>query len=341
MMSGLHFITIDWGTSHLRAFLCCIDQQDELSLIKRVTGLGVTKITSSFEQELFDCISPWTEEYGKLPILMAGQIGSSIGWKETQYLACPTSPKSVASACLQFESRGHQVTIVPGLHCSHNNNYRDVLRGEELQVLGWLAEDASHSKGRHLICLPGTHTKWVLVNNGQVLKFKTAMTGELFDLLSNHSVLIQRPTTEFNEPAFKYGAKYTLASELGSFIHGLFSVRSKQLFNELTPEHATSYLSGMLIGSDVRAALNATEWDFNELDSVNVIGNRQLSEYFTKVLAMLDIGATIHNVEKVTLAGFLSIVRDMRTMGLCNPLSKPNTSESQTTNDDIDGDIAP
>lgn len=331
-MSGAHVITVDWGTSHLRAFLCQTNEQGNLTLIDSVTGLGVTKVTSNFEQELFDRITPWTQTYGKLPILMAGQIGSSIGWKETQYLACPTSPKSVASACLQFACREHQLAIVPGLHCSHNNNYRDVLRGEELQVLGWLAQDISRAQGRHLICLPGTHTKWVLVNNGQVLMFKTAMTGELFDLLSNHSVLIQQPTSEFNEPAFKYGAKYTLASEFGSFIHGLFSVRSKQLFNELAPEHATSYLSGMLIGSDVRAALNATEWNFNELVSVNVIGNHQLSEYFTKVLAMQGIEAAIHDVESVTLAGFSSIVRDMRVMGLCQSSSKAKNKVNSRTN---------
>ncbi|REL30658.1 2-dehydro-3-deoxygalactonokinase [Thalassotalea euphylliae] len=304
-------IAIDWGTSHLRAYLCQYRQDNSLRLLATSYARGVTKVTHGFEQELFNCIAPWQAHYQHLPIIMAGQIGSSIGWQETTYLPCPISPNMVAQSCLHFTCRDQQLSIVPGLHCSHENNHRDVMRGEELQVLGWLAQDQAHQQGQHLICLPGTHTKWVLVDDGQVKLFKTAMTGELYDLLSHHSVLIQDAHGEFCPHAFASGAQYTLASALGSFIHGLFSARSKQLFKELAPEHATSYLSGMLIGSDVRAAINATEWSFEQLNSVSIIGNNTLSQRFSEVLTMQQIATTRYDVEAITLAGFASVYQQL------------------------------
>ena len=242
---------------------------------------------------------------------MAGQIGSSIGWKETTYLPCPISPQKVASSCLHFCYQHHQVAIVPGLHCHHDNNSQDVMRSEEVQVLGWLASNPKKQRGKHLICLPGTHTKWVLVKNGIIQLFKTAMTGELYDLLSHHSVLIQSPTVEHNEQAFILGAKYTLESALGNFTHGLFSVRSKQLFNELTPEEAPSYLSGLLIGTDVRAALNAQEWDASDLKEIHIIGNNKLSTLFADVIAMQDIATRLHDVEVLSIQGFSSVYQEI------------------------------
>ncbi|REL25639.1 2-dehydro-3-deoxygalactonokinase [Thalassotalea euphylliae] len=310
-MENADLIAIDWGTSHLRAFLCQLASDNSLTLLATSYARGVTKVTQGFEQELFDCIAPWLDHYKQLPIIMAGQIGSSIGWQETTYLPCPISPQKVADSCLHFACQTQQLAIIPGLHCSHENNHRDVMRGEELQVLGWLAQNHNHLHGQHLICLPGTHTKWVLVESGQVKLFKTAMTGELYDLLCHHSVLIQDSQGEFCPEAFASGAQYTLASALGSFIHGLFSARSKQLFNELAPEHATAYLSGMLIGSDVRAAINATEWSFQELDSVSIIGSNTLSQRFAEVLTMQSITTTRYDVETITLAGFSSVYQQL------------------------------
>jgi len=299
-----HIVAVDWGTSYLRAYLCEIAPNQQLVRLKTVLGLGVTKVNGNFEGELFSRIQPWLNQYGPLPIMMSGQIGSSLGWHETQYIPCTTSPHHVALACYQFSARSHQLTIVPGLSCSHDNDYHDVMRGEELQVLGWLEQSEAHQQGTHLICLPGTHTKWVLVENGEIVLFKTAMTGELYDLLCNHSVLIQSGKKSFNIDAFQQGAKYTLQSELGSFTHGLFSVRTKQLFNELAPEYAASYLSGILIGSDVRAALNATEWQLANLDNIAIIGNDHLSEQFSQVLTMLEVSNKLYDVEQCSIAGF-------------------------------------
>jgi len=310
-MQRSYFIAVDWGTSRLRAYLCMVDDNNQLQLIARTSGLGVSKVTHSFSATLQICIEPWESEYGKLPVFMSGQIGSSIGWHETDYLPCPISPDQVASRCLTFASNGYDITIIPGLSCLLANQNHDVMRGEELQVLGWLQQNEHHQIGSHLICLPGTHTKWVLVQDGKIVLFKTAMTGELYDLLVNHSVVIQDKSSTFNSEAFDLGARFTLQSEAGSFVHGLFSVRSKQLFGQIAPQHSTSYLSGLLIGSDVRAAINATEWDFDALDKIAIIGSPHLSRSFARVLELEGYKTQICKLTVNTLAGFNSVFKSL------------------------------
>ncbi len=306
-----YIIGVDWGTSHLRAFLCKINSNKTLSLIDKANSFGVSKVINSFEQTLLDCITPWVAQYGKVPIFMMGQIGSSIGWKETAYLPCPTELGYITSRCVNFTCSGHEITIIPGLSCRLRNDNYDVMRGEELQILGWLQQNPQHFTGTHLICLPGTHTKWVLIKEGKVELFKTAMTGELFDLLTNHSILIQKSHASFDQPSFQKGADFTLKNELGSFTHGLFSVRSKQLFGELTNSQASSYLSGLLIGSDVRAAMNAEEWQLSQLGEVSIIGAKHLSQQFSQVLKMHGIKTDICNVNDMTLLGFNAVYQQI------------------------------
>ncbi|MGX9459702.1 2-dehydro-3-deoxygalactonokinase [Shewanella sp. A14] len=301
-----HFIAVDWGTSHLRAYLCLGETNKPLTVLEQVNNVGVKKILTDFQTTLMDSIAPWTTRYGRLPILMIGQIGSSIGWKETQYLHCPISPTEVISAGTRFDCQGHQVTIFPGLRSQLHNNLHDSMRGEEFHLLGWLAMAPQHLLGRHLVCLPGTHTKWVLIEDGKVILFKTALTGELYDLLSSNSVLIQEKVSdlEFDFNAFIQGADFSLSSATDSFAHGLFSVRSKQLFEGFTTKQAHAYLSGILIGCDVRAAKNATEWQLNQLSSVAIIGPTHLSLCFAKALNFCKINTTQWNVTDATLAGF-------------------------------------
>ncbi|MFT5712071.1 MAG: 2-dehydro-3-deoxygalactonokinase [Glaciecola sp.] len=314
MQKPAHFIAVDWGTSRLRAFLCKVKTDGSLKLVTRSVGLGVSKSALSFEETLMECISPWEFEYGKLPVLMAGQIGSSIGWKETPYLASPISPQELAKSCVNFECNGYNITVIPGLSCKLENTNYDCMRGEELQILGWLQLAEQNQVGRHLVCLPGTHTKWVLVEDGKIKLFKTALTGELFDLIVNHSVLIQEKATVFNQEAFNSGAVFTLNSETGSLIHGLFSVRSRQLFGQLSADEATSYLSGLLIGSDVRAAINATEWNLTKMDKVSVIGAPHLSSCFSSVLNSQLIATEICQVTTTTLLGFNSVFQSINQL---------------------------
>lgn len=311
MFSHEYIIAVDWGTSRLRAFLCKVNNDTPLKLVDKANSLGVNKVINSFEKTLFDCITPWIKQYGKIPIFMMGQIGSSIGWKETAYLPCPTELGNIASKGINFSCSGHEISIIPGLSCRLSNDNYDVMRGEELQTLGWLQQDTQRFIGTHLVCLPGTHTKWVLIKAGKIELFKTAMTGELFDLLTNHSILIKKCDAVFDQPSFKKGADFTLKSGLGSFTHGLFSVRSKQLFGELSNSQASSYLSGLLIGSDVRAAMNAEEWNLPELGEVSIIGAKHLSQQFSQVLEIHGIKTKLCKVTDMTLLGFNAVYQQI------------------------------
>jgi 2-dehydro-3-deoxygalactonokinase len=309
------YIAVDWGTSHLRAYLCQLqlDQpaqpDQQVLLLDTVTGPGVGKRKTDFAETLQQAIAPWLAEYGVLPVLMAGQIGSSIGWHETAYLPCPIVPEQILGSGYQFSTAELMITIMPGLCCRLATQQFDVMRGEELQILGFLQLNPQFRQGEHVLCLPGTHTKWVLLRDGVIACFKTAMTGELFDLLSRQSVLIQQPcpSEQLDWLAFTQGSDFTLMADAGNLVHGLFSVRTRQLFGGENGAQACSYLSGMLIGSDVRAALHATDWQLNAQSSVVVIGGYPLQHCFGQVLQAAGIEATMADVTACTLRGFATV----------------------------------
>jgi len=297
-------IVADWGTSCLRAFLCKLNIEENLKVIDSFEGSGVKTINGQFEEYLLAKIDHWRQAYGNIPLILSGQIGSSIGWKETRYLACPISPAALADSCLSFKAKEHPIYIVPGVSFEKSGTYPDVMRGEELQVLGWLQLDAKHKIGKHLLCLPGTHTKWVYVEDGEIKHFKTAMTGELFDMLTNHSILIQQKSTHFSTEHFLEGIECSKINNFSSLLNDLFSVRSKQLFGELNEDTSMSYLSGILIGSDVKAAINMGMCQMNEFDKVVIIGATKLSQHFSQALSKFSIESQLYDVTQASLAGY-------------------------------------
>jgi 2-dehydro-3-deoxygalactonokinase len=300
------FIAVDWGTSHLRAYLCKVGEGDELTLIDQCDGPGVVKVNQDFQQTLINAITPWTVQHGVLPIYIAGQITSTIGWHETPYLECPINPEGLLDAAVSFDCEGHTINALPGTKCTLQNSLIDVMRGEELQILGFLKQNEQYQTGKILLCLPGTHTKWVLINNGKIICFKTAMTGELYDLLCHQSVLIPDDCAEgeFDWQAFEQGCDLTLGSDSGNLAHGIFSVRTRQLSKELTPVQAKAYLSGVLIGSDVRAARYASEWQLLSNTHVVVIGTSQLNKCFTMALTKIGVQCSEFDIKSATLSGF-------------------------------------
>lgn len=301
------YIAIDWGTSRLKAYLCSVQAHKNVEVLDEIQAAGVQKNHKDFAATFRDITQHWREEYGLLPVYMGGQIGSSIGWKQSPYVACPVAPVDIVTGQVEFECEGQTINIIPGVSCQHANGHFDVMRSEEIQVLGWLEASASHRNGTYLICLPGTHTKWILVQDGIIQMFKTAMTGELFDLLTHSSILIQAPSDIFSSEAFDLGSKFTLASASGSLIHGLFSVRTKQLFDELNADEANSYLSGLLIGSDVRAALYANEWKIESVDEVIIIGESHISDLFERVIHTQSKCVKCFHGKQATVLGFAAI----------------------------------
>ncbi|MBQ4832605.1 2-dehydro-3-deoxygalactonokinase [Pseudoalteromonas sp. MMG010] len=300
------FIAIDWGTSHLRAYLCNTYSDKRFELIAQRDGPGVIKGKKTFSQIMEQAIAPWAHEYGTPAVLMAGQITSSIGWIETPYMKCPVNPEKLLSSALKQNSKQYAITALPGAQCVLHNTMLDVMRGEELQILGFLKQNPAYSQGKVLLCLPGTHTKWVLLEDGLIVCFKTAMTGEFYDLLCHQSVLIANDCQggEFDWQAYEQGCNLTLGSNSGNLAHGIFSVRTRQLSKELDSVQAKAYLSGVLIGSDVRAARYATEWQLVPGSKVVVIGTEQLNRCFATALSHVGVQCDTFSVHTATLSGF-------------------------------------
>jgi 2-dehydro-3-deoxygalactonokinase len=167
-MSEPAFIAGDWGTSRLRLYLCDASGH----VLARAEGEGAA--APDHAARFTVAVAGWDKAHGKLPALLGGMVGSTVGWKEVPYLSCPARPEALAAAALRFEHEGRAFAIIPGLKCVNRTGAPDVMRGEEVQILGALNLHPQLARGRHIFCMPGTHAKWVAVEEGAVTEFQTA-----------------------------------------------------------------------------------------------------------------------------------------------------------------------
>ncbi|WP_018998390.1 2-dehydro-3-deoxygalactonokinase [Hirschia maritima] len=306
MSSDQLFIGVDWGTSRMRAMLCSHDRSAPSS-DEVVFGDGISKLTKSPEDTLFEAITPWIKQYGKLDIVLAGMVGSNIGWKTTPYLPCPAQLSNLPNLAEVFEVQGHKVTILPGAKGTNAMGQPDLMRGEELQILGWMARHPNISHEDRLICLPGTHTKWARLHDGQLESFATSLTGELYAILKDHSILVpspeSQPQTGFQNASFLKGAKLA-AQQPNGLLHILFSTRTRLISNPDELGDPASYLSGLLIGSDVKTAIDNCAKP-NVI--VEVIGAPALGDKYA--LAIENLGHTCNFTDgnDAIYSGFLAV----------------------------------
>ena len=239
------FIALDWGTSSFRAYLMGSDGIIH-ETISAPQGILAVK-DAGFDEVLETRISHWDRA---LPIMASGMIASRQGWVELPYVACPANLKSIAAAVHPHTSKqGRKLFFVPGISTRNAQGIPDVIRGEESQVLG-----ASQGGTEHFVT-PGTHSKWIDVSNGEIIGFSTYMTGEVFALLKNHSILGRLMTGETSNPvAFEQGVRAGLKDPAG-FLHRIFSTRTLALFNEMPTDNLSSYLSGQVIGTEIAHAI--------------------------------------------------------------------------------------
>ena len=293
-MSEAAFIAGDWGTSRLRLYLC--DRAGNVLARGAGEGASVPDCAGRFAA----AVAPWDQAHGVLPAVLAGMVGSSIGWREVPYLKCPAKPSAIADAALRFEAAGRAIAILPGLSCRGKTGAPDVLRGEETQILGALRLHPELTKGRHLLCLPGTHTKWVAVVDGAVSQFQTALSGELFELLSRHSVLARDSgDVDGQSPAFALGLES--ARQKADLLHMLFSARSRAVTGDMAKEDAASYLSGLVLGKDVATALALFDVD----GPVQLICTPLLAALYGKALATYDVKSSVIDGDRAALAGLV------------------------------------
>jgi len=277
-------IAIDWGTTSARAYR--IDAAGEI-LAARSAPLGIQSVRDDrFADALDALLGEWRSD--SAPRIACGMIGSRQGWIEAPYVDCPLDLAGLGStlAC----TPGGELAIVPGARCRDAAGVPDVLRGEETQLAGALLRDDDCL----LAVLPGTHSKWARVERGRLLEFATFMTGELYAVLMEHSILGRMADrtaapAAAEGPAFAGGLARGLAGD--GVTHAMFGARTLALAGELAPAHVGDWLSGLLIGHEVHAARAWADAQGGMAGPIRVIGGEAIVRRYVGALGQAGVAA--------------------------------------------------
>jgi 2-dehydro-3-deoxygalactonokinase len=290
-------VAIDWGTSSLRG--ARLDAQGAAT-DERASLQGILNVPSGGFEAVFQAqFGDWLGSSNTL-CLISGMAGSRQGWREAPYCPCPAGAGDIAAA-LAWIVPG-RIAIVPGLSCERDGA-PDVMRGEETQIFGALdmlgLADA-------LFVLPGTHSKWAEVRGGRVERFSTAMTGEVYALLRHHSILARTLPPDdaaLRGEAFDAGVERAMRS--ASLLQSAFTTRTLALFERSTPDELASYLSGLVIGEELRAQgpLSGRR--------VHVLGNDALTQRYQRALARVGAEAIAVGAQ-ATWRGLWNIARSLQ-----------------------------
>jgi 2-dehydro-3-deoxygalactonokinase len=278
------FLAADWGTTSFRLWSLAADGT---VLSETSSGQGMTSLAPSEYETVLEEAIQTVGGGSATPVIICGMAGAAQGWREATYINLPAPLADVPGLAVTVPtSSGRDVRILPGL-AQRSTQSPDVMRGEETLLLGAVLGGG----GDGLYCLPGTHSKWVRVKGGSVTHFATAMTGEVFSLLSQQSTLSHFATSSRSSyadlPAFEAGVRDGLTSP-NALLHTLFSVRAGGLlFKDCTSDDATARLSGLLIGAEIAGRAAAETAD--QADSVTLIANEVLGQTYETALAIAGI----------------------------------------------------
>ncbi|MFT4002343.1 MAG: 2-dehydro-3-deoxygalactonokinase [Rhizobium sp.] len=245
------YVAVDWGTSSFRLWLI---GEDGGVLAERRSGEGMTTAAQTGFAKILQAHLDAVSAPDTLPVIVCGMAGARQGWVEAGYIDAPTSLAAILTGAVSVPGQSRDVRILPGL-AQRSQTVPDVMRGEETQLLGAIAAD---TRGEQLVCMPGTHSKWVRVLDGQVTGFSTFMTGELFDVITKHSILSHAVAGAADVPADTKAFEAALKAAFGTpalVTNLLFTARSGQLLNGLTAAGAQALISGTLIGAEIAGAL--------------------------------------------------------------------------------------
>jgi len=285
------WIAADWGTTNLRIW--ALDDHGR-TLAHRSSDKGMGTLgRQDFEPALLELTGDLLAADAPTPVIVCGMAGSRQGWAEAPYVNVPCPPPSLSNATrVDAADPRLDVRILPGIK---QMMPPDVMRGEETQIAGFLAETPGYSG---TLCLPGTHTKWVTLKNGNIEGFRTCMTGETFALFAKHSVLRHGLSPDdLDEAAFGDAVRKIHASP-EALVADLFGIRAAGLVAGLSPAEARGRLSGLLIGSEL-AAVNG---DFN-LDGVAILGSEGIARAYRSALRCLGYEARLLDAGSLTLKG--------------------------------------
>jgi len=289
-------IAVDWGTSSFRAFLLA---PEGAIRDRRAAPLGIMAVGDGrFAEALRGQVGAWLAA-GEDHILLCGMIGSRQGWQEAAYLPCPAGAEAIAAALVRVPFEGARVLLVPGLTHADASGTPEVMRGEETQLVGVMAALG----GKAVACLPGSHSKWATLADGRIMGFATYMSGEAFAALRHGTILGRMMQDGPGVPA-AFDRGVARSGEPGHLLHHLFGVRTLGLFGRLADTESASYLSGLLIGHEVRAAMPAGA-------SVHLIGAPALCALYARAVAACG-GAAVIDEPDAAARGLALIGRNAR-----------------------------
>jgi len=294
---GADWIAVDWGTSKLRAW-SMTDAGEMIDHVTSDTGMAALE-PNEFEPALLKVVSQWLDS-GKVPVIACGMVGARQGWIEAPYTAVPCPVGSTEIVTAPTTNPNLDAGIIPGVR---QNDPPDVMRGEETQIAGYLSGDPGFDG---VLCLPGTHTKWVHVSACEIVSFRTFMTGELFGLLCEKSVLRHSvDTDEWDTAAFTQALDIT-RSRPESLAAQLFRLRAEGLLHDQPKATARARLAGLLVGAELAAA--RSYWLGQK---VALIGAPDLTSIYTDALRTQCVDPMVADGNEMTLAG-LTQVRQSR-----------------------------
>jgi 2-dehydro-3-deoxygalactonokinase len=268
-------IGVDWGTSSFRAFRISPDGRitDRAGMQRGI----MTVSDGGFAPVLEQAVGAWLRD-GERHVLLSGMIGSRQGWREAPYLPCPAGPRELAAALVAVPFDAAQVLLVPGLSDADEAGVPEVMRGEETQIAGVLPELPDDA----IVCLPGSHSKWALVADRRIAGFRTYLSGEAFAAIRAGTIL-GRMMADASHDAAAFSQGLARARAPGHLLHHLFGVRTLALTGALAETATASYLSGLLIGHEVAAALGGAV-------RVYLVGGAALTKLYAE--AIRAAGAT-------------------------------------------------
>jgi 2-dehydro-3-deoxygalactonokinase len=271
-------IAINWGSSKFRAYR--LDTKGEV-IAERFSACGATSVSpGGFLDALMAEVEDWTRE-GEEKIVMCGMVGARQGWKEAPYVSLPAAIDQVVDGVIQLELDSLDARIVPGLIGTDEYGVPEVLRGEETEIFGCQREPSGYAR----LCLPGTHTKWVQMEGSRITAFTTFMTGDLFKAIRESTILRDFTQQECtNGDAFLLGVER--AKQVGALAHHVFGVRTLALTSRIRGSETSSYLSGLLIGHELKTAARKGE-------SVHLIGDPALCSLYARALREFDMASSV------------------------------------------------
>lgn len=279
------YVAVDWGTSSFRLWLIA---RDGSVLAERRSGEGMTTAArTGFMQVLSSHLSAIAAPEG-LPVLVCGMAGAKQGWVEAGYLDTPAALADIPAAAVRIPGVDADIRILPGL-AQRDAMTPDVMRGEETQLLGAAGELGD---GAHLVCMPGTHSKWVRLSGGKVEGFSTFMTGELFEAIAknttlSHAIAEAGPISGDN-PAFRAAVSRMVANPALA-TNQIFTVRAGSLIAGLSPVDAKARLSGTMIGLEIAGALSLVA----EGTPIALVVSGGLGELYKEALAAAGLSASV------------------------------------------------